>query len=97
MTAVADESQAKEITDTLIKENLAACVNRISSHSTFTWKGKVERTMEQVLLIKTLDSKAKEAMACLKKIHPYDTPEILLLDTKESDADYLKWAQDLVE
>ena len=54
LTTCPDSDTAQRIADALVEERLAACVNFLPGmHSTYRWKGKVERADEVLLLIKT--------------------------------------------
>ena len=92
------EKDAEGIADLLLAEKLAACVN-ISGlvKSKFWWKGKIDSQTESVLLIKTRDEFAGRLMKRIKEIHAYEVPEIVSLDVKEVDQEYLAWIEKVTQ
>lgn len=89
------ERDAAGISETLIRERVAACVNVIDvGLSVYFWEGKVVREAEKLLLIKTEESKAQQAVELLKRIHPYKVPEIITLRPQQVNEEYAKWVKD---
>jgi periplasmic divalent cation tolerance protein len=84
--------EAENIARILINNRLAACVNIINNlKSIFTWKGNVETYEEALLIIKTTEEKLEELEETIKKYHSYTVPEIIVIDIKAGNLDYLKW------
>jgi uncharacterized protein involved in tolerance to divalent cations len=52
-------------------------------------EGKLEQKEEKLLLIKTTEDKKAKALWLLKKQHPYEVPEIMILHPDEVDDSYL--------
>lgn len=97
ISTIDDRSRAEEISSTLVRERLAACVNIVPGvTSYYRWKGEVEKDSEIVLLIKTTEEASQKLMSRLKELHPYNTPEAILLDITGGLPDYLKWLEDSV-
>jgi len=87
-----NHDEAKVIADALLKDKLAACVNIVDSiKSFFLWKGKLDRTQESLLIIKTKVGKFNKICSKVKTIHSYDVPEIIALPIIEGDNQYLQW------
>ena len=83
---------AKKIARMLVEEQLAACVNMMGKvQSMYYWQGKVEQSTEQQLLIKTRKSSYIQLEQCIKKIHPYEVPEIIAIPIVAGSKDYLDW------
>ena len=92
-----DENEAKKITDVLIEERLAACVNCIPSlSSTYWWQGKIEKSIESLLIIKTKNEKLDDLISAVKHYHSYSTPEIIALPIIGGNEDYLNWINEEV-
>ncbi len=92
-----DRTEANRLASMLVKEKLAPCVNIIPSvHSHYIWKGRVEKSREAVLIVKTLVKNKKKLIAKVKSVHSYECPCILFLEVKGGNADYLKWLADSV-
>lgn len=85
-------SVARKIAKILLHLRLAACVHlasRVESH--YWWKGKIEKAFEIPLTIKTSEKSLQRLMRTLKKIHPYEVPEILVVRVDSGDLSYVKW------
>ena len=75
----------------LVEQRLAACVNVLPPMtSTYRWKDNVEQEREQQLVIKTSTEQLAAVQAWLLANHPYETPELLVLEASGSPA-YLRW------
>jgi periplasmic divalent cation tolerance protein len=78
--------------NTLVEERLAACVNLLPEmDSIYRWKNAVERERERQMVIKTTASCVNALMARIKQLHPYDVPEMLVLQVAGGSGDYLEW------
>jgi len=91
------KEEAEKIADIIIDSKLAACVN-ISSDikSIYLWQGKKETSKESLLIIKTTKELFCKLKDVIKKVHSYDTPEIIALPIIEGDKDYLNWIDNSV-
>ncbi len=85
------ESAAKAAME-LVKKELAACVSMIKiEDSVYRWKGKIVSDEEYLLLIKTSKVAYSSLEAHIKKTHPHEVPEIISLEVKGGQKDYLDW------
>ena len=76
----------------LIRRGLAACCNALPGFSSFyIWKGKQEASQEVLLLVKTTERRLLETLAYLKREHPYELPELIVLPVEGAEAGYLNW------
>jgi len=95
-TDSADE--ARQISQVLLEQKKAACVNIISNvDSLFWWEGKVDSARENLLIVKTKASLLSEVISLVKKVHSYDVPEIIALPIIGGNQDYLDWIGESVE
>ncbi len=94
MTTVANDSDAKSISETLVSERLAACVSQFPIASTYVWEGELKHESEIQLLMKTSRQRAQEVMKRIQEIHPYSTPEILEVEVHSASKSYAKWIVD---
>ena len=84
--------EARKLADALVGEKLAACVSAVPQvHSTYWWRGKIERGNETLLIIKTQAAKFNALARRIKALHSYTVPEILALPVIRGNPDYLKW------
>jgi len=88
--------EARRIAQSLVRDRLAACVNRleIPVRSIYRWKEKVESAREVMLLIKSTKDKFAALERAIKKLHCYDVPEIIALPIAKGSRDYLAWIAD---
>ena len=83
----------EKICKNLIGKKLAVCVNVIPNcHSYFFWEGKIQKSKEYLVLIKTTKINEKKIYDMIKKYHNYDIPEISTLKLDNIDKSYMKWA-----
>lgn len=85
------ELEARGIAQTLVQENLAACVNFYPVQSVYTWQGKTQQDPEWQLVIKTDLQRFAELAAKIQDIHSYDVPEIIALPIQAGSPPYLEW------
>jgi periplasmic divalent cation tolerance protein len=94
LTTMPDDNRADELARSLVDQRLAACVNiHGPMASTYRWKGQVEREVERQVVIKTTRARLPDLEARLRALHPYEVPELVVLEGKASDA-YGKWVED---
>ena len=87
-----DADSARAAVRALVEERLAACGNIIPGvESIYEWKGAIETSAEVTVILKTVASRADEAQARLRSLHPYEVPEILRLPVTGGWPDYLVW------
>ncbi|MBN2417224.1 divalent-cation tolerance protein CutA [bacterium] len=92
LIACSGEAEADRIGAMLLKEQLAACVQRVSGVlSAFIWQGELRREEEVLLLVKTRRSLFRELSGKVSVIHTYDVPEIIALPVLDGNPAYLEW------
>src|SRR5437588_11538869 len=86
-----DAETAREISRELVENAIVACANIVPSvESIYFWKEKVETSAEVLAIFKMTAAHYSEFESRLRKLHPYDVPEIVRLDIAEGSADYLR-------
>lgn len=86
------QESAIKITQHLLDNRLAACVSLLPEIiSIYLWQGRITQDKEILLLIKTTQSNQLSLFEAIKKIHPYDTPELIRLDPSQVEDNYLQW------
>ena len=85
------KQSVNSIADLLVKKKLAACVNIIKISSVYTWVGKTENKDEYLALFKTTKKNQPTLKKELKKLHPYDVPEIAEINVESINQPYMKW------
>jgi len=91
-TTAGEKDDAEKIARELISKKLAGCVQIVGPViSTYRWQGKIEKTEEWLCFIKTRQDLYGELEKTIKKIHPYDVPEIITVPISGGSKGYLKW------
>lgn len=95
VTTCPNEETASNITECLLNEKLAACVQVSAIKSCYTWKGKVEKEDELLLHIKAKADLYKEVEKTIKENHPYEVPEIIQIPVTRGYKPYLDWIDEV--
>jgi len=89
MTSCRGSITAKKIAKEVVSQKLGSSVQIISGANTFfRWVGKVENSEEQLLLIKTSSDSCEGLEKCIKRLHPHELPEIIVVPISTSLTDY---------
>ncbi len=97
LTTVGADFDAPSLARTLVEERLAACVSILPGVvSVYRWQDGIEQDREQQLLVKTTPERLTALEARLRELHPYDVPELLVLDVKRGGEAYLAWLRESV-
>ena len=92
-----DRQQAQKIARGLLQAKLIACANIVNGiESLFWWQGKVDRSQEALLVLKTKKSLFPKLSAKVKVLHSYETPEVIALPIAAGSREYLKWVGESV-
>ena len=92
MVTVPDRKTADSMAEGMVKTRLAACVNIVPGvSSVYFWDGKLERSQELLLIVKTRADLVAEVCDHVKKNHPAKTPEVIALAIEDGHAPYLDW------
>jgi periplasmic divalent cation tolerance protein len=91
MSTYPDQKSVKKTAKELVKKRLTACVNISKISSIYSWKGKLEDTSEFLAIFKTTQKNKNSLKKAIKKMHPYDVPEIAEIDIRSVNQPYLKW------
>ncbi|HEX2930767.1 MAG TPA: divalent cation tolerance protein CutA [Candidatus Binatia bacterium] len=89
--------EGERLAHALVDERLAACVNRIKAvESTYRWQGKVEKSDEELLIIKSRKDLFPALEKRVRELHSYAVPEIVALPILAGSAAYLDWLREQV-
>ena len=95
LTNLPNRETAMTIARALIDGRFAACVTvPAGATSVYRWQGAVESADETPLLIKTTCARYPSLEAELRRLHPYELPEIIAVPLARGLPDYLQWVAD---
>ena len=98
LTTLPADADTESFARTLIDERLAACVNVLPPMtSTYRWEGKVEVAAERQVVIKTAASRVDALSERLHALHPYETPEFVVIAIADGAERYLQWIRESVD
>ncbi len=90
-----DMKEARKISDILLNERLAACVNIISgANSYFWWAGKVHHAEEVLLMVKTKEKLLRKLVRTVKENHQYENPEVIALPIVGGSKEFTRWIEE---
>jgi periplasmic divalent cation tolerance protein len=87
-----DLKTARRLARVALESRLIACANlvpKIESH--YRWRGKVERSAEVLMVMKTTQARVAALEKLIVAEHPYDTPEFVVLNLSGGAKKYLAW------
>ena len=86
------EEVAVHIARTLVEERLLACANLVpGARSIYRWQGALCDEREVLLIGKTIAGRVDALLARVPELHPYQTPELLVLGVGAGLPGYLAW------
>jgi periplasmic divalent cation tolerance protein len=97
ITTTATHDEAEIIARALVEEHLAACTQIIGPiTSIYRWEGQIETSQEYQCWAKSRRSLYERLEAAIRRLHPYQVPEILAVPIVAGSETYLKWLDDEV-
>jgi periplasmic divalent cation tolerance protein len=92
-----NKENAMEMGRRLVDERLAACVNvEGPTTSIYRWEGERVEEEEWSMVAKSRREREDDVIAFIQNHHPYDCPEVLVVDVDHASADYEDWVQEQV-
>jgi periplasmic divalent cation tolerance protein len=97
LTTVGPDFDAKALAHALVEVRVAACVNIVERvHSVYRWEGRVVDDAEQLLVIKTADTRVEALREALFARHPYEVPEFVVVPVEGTSEAYGAWVLESV-
>ena len=89
---------ARKIARAVVQTRLAACVHVVHSpvESFYTWKGKLEKAHEYLVIMKTSAKRLAALEYEVQHLHCYEVPEFIALPISEGSKEYLSWLNESV-
>lgn len=98
LCTVPDKEVALHIASTLVSQKIAACVNIVPGiTSLYSWKGEICNDQELMLIIKAKKNNFSDLELAIKKMHPYEVPEIIALSVIDGANNYLQWIDEVTD
>jgi periplasmic divalent cation tolerance protein len=98
LSTAPNEEVARTLVRTLVEERIVACGNIVPGvNSIYRWQGAVSEEPEVLIVFKTSAAAWPRLQERLPELHPYDTPELLLVSVADGLAPYLQWVTDSTE
>lgn len=87
-----DLKTARRLARAALAARLIACANLIPKlESHYRWQGKLERSAEVLMVMKTTPTRVAALEKLILANHPYDTPEFVALNLAGGAKKYLTW------
>ena len=84
------KKEAQKIATFLVKKKLVACANIINNvESVFSWKNKVVKAKEILVIGKTMNKNVQKIIKSVKHLHSYEVPCVIFFDIKNGNTDFL--------
>ena len=95
MTHLPDQESARRLAHALIENRAAACVNILAECSSlYRWQEEMESAREIPLMIKTTQDAYSRVEALIRKLHPYELPEVIAVPVTGGLPGYLQWVRE---
>jgi periplasmic divalent cation tolerance protein len=86
-----EESIAEISTELIVAKKLCACISLTKVRSIYYWNNKLQDQEEFIVFFKTTKLRATSLKEEIRRLHPYEVPEILELKLDKVSRDYLSW------
>lgn len=87
-----DAREAERIARALLDERLIACASLLpGATSVYRWRGEVHADGEVVMWMKTRAARVARLKERLAALHPYEVPELLVVEVRDGLAPYCGW------
>jgi periplasmic divalent cation tolerance protein len=91
-TTCPSKEVAKRIGGELVRNRLAACANILPAmQSIYVWQGQLHDDDEVVMLLKTSRAHADRIVGEIERLHPYDTPAVLIIPVDGGSRPFIDW------
>lgn len=91
-THVDSQTKARDMAHALLEKKHLACVNIVGPvESVYEWQGRVEQSMEWMLMMKCSEAQLDGLKTAVLQLHDYDLPELIVLPVVQGHEPYLNW------
>ena len=97
-TTLASQETAQHLARQLVDARLAGCVQITGPiESVYRWNDAVQCESEWRCTVKSFTSLQKRVLEFIAEHHPYDVPEILVLQVEAASYEYAQWLRSQVD
>jgi len=98
ITTSDNKDELVKLSDYVLDKKLAGCTQIVGPIiSKYWWEGKIEKSDEYLLLIKTLTERFEDIRKIITDMHSYSTPEIIGIEIDNISEQYYKWLISIVK
>ncbi len=91
-TTFSEREEAVSLAKKLLQKRLVACAQLSGGiESFYWWNDVIEQSPEYILTMKTTADSYGMLERYIKKLHSYETPEIVAVAAEQVESDYLQW------
>ena len=92
LTSTDSVEAARKIADSLVGDRLAASAKIAGPvSSTYWWDGEVVSAQEWQCWVKTRMDRYRQVEEVIRRLHPYEVPEIIAIPIRAGSGRYLAW------
>lgn len=92
LITTSNRREARRIAEAAVRSKLAACANVVPGvTSIFRWKGRVQKSQETLVIMKTSARQYSALESLVHSKHTYEVPEIIALNVERGLRPYLEW------
>ena len=94
ITTLGSKDEALDLARAAVGARLAACGQVAGPmNSIYRWQGDLQESEEYFCIMKAPTEGLEALAAFVRERHPYDTPEITVVEALFTDERYLEWAR----
>lgn len=94
VTTIDSQEKARALAQAALAQKLAACVQITPISSLFVWKGESCEEAEFRLEMKHRTQDYAELVALVRRLHSYETPEMIRIDVADVEPAYAAWLRE---
>lgn len=94
VTTIDSQEKARALAQAALAEKLAACVQITQISSLYVWEGESREEAEFRLEMKHRTPDYAELVALVRRLHSYETPEIIRIDVADVEPAYAAWLRE---
>jgi periplasmic divalent cation tolerance protein len=92
LITASSRKEAIKIARAMIQEKRAACVSILPAFtSIYRWQGKVQKSQETLLILKTTRRQYSALEESVCAIHSYEVPEVISISVDKGLPQYVDW------